>query len=156
MHLIAVSSIFVLALVNWSLAILIVGAVVDAVLIGALPVLRLVRGCLDAAREEARSAEALKAREAAVARLSGRHRSDLDAIERLVRRARESDRERGIEIRSMLDEGLTRLSDSYIRLALAHRACEEILSTTNPILVEETIRLLEKEYPASAGASALR
>ncbi len=149
-HLVALGSVFILALVNWSLAILIAGAFVDVVLIAALPLLRLVRESLDASREEARCAEALKAREALVARLCARHRSDLAAIDRLVGRTRESDRERGIEIRSMLDDGLTRLSDSYIRLALAHRACEEVIATTNPIAVEETIRVLEKEYPQAS------
>jgi hypothetical protein len=144
-NLIALTGAMLLALVNWSGWVLLVGFALEVVFLAALPWFRPFRRRVDAAFEAAERAALAKAREALIARMGEIHRQQLAKIDTLIDRTREALRGRGVSDAPALDDcvGLSRLTARYIRLAIAHRACEESLSTTNYDAVRGTIRALE-------------
>jgi hypothetical protein len=143
-----------LSLILWSAPVLFVGLGLEAALLVAAPFTRLFRRRIDVCIDEAELAEALKAREALIREMSEAHRQELARIEGLLDKTTANAARQGAVIPLAVTEPLggARLLTSYIRLAIAHRACEESLAMTNRHVLEGTIRSLE----AAVGTGAER
>jgi hypothetical protein len=134
-----------LSLILWSAPVLFIGLGIEAALLCAAPYTRFFRRRIDACIDESERAEAQKAREALIREMSEAHRQELARIEGLLDKTTANAARQGVVIPITLAEplGSARLLTSYIRLAIAHRACEESLAMTNRHVLEGTIRSLE-------------
>lgn len=143
-----------LSLILWSAPVLFIGLGVEAALLCAAPYARFIRRHIDLSIDEAERAEAQKAREALIREMSEAHRQELARIEGLLDKTNANAARQGAVIPLAVAEppGGARLLTSYIRLAIAHRACEESLAMTNRHVLEGTIRSLE----AAVGTGAER
>lgn len=142
-NMVAVAIALLLGLVNLSGTMLLVGLIAELLFLTAVPRLGFVRGWLDAGLDDEERARARRVREALIAGMGELHRRELARIEGLVDRIREIATERPNGFSNGGHGGLDRLSSSYIRLAVAHRACEQALATTSPGALRDTIRSLE-------------
>jgi hypothetical protein len=140
-----------LSLILWNAPVLFIGLGVEGVLLCAVPRSPLFRRRVDEAMDEADRAATQKAREALVLQMGEGHRQELARIEILVGKTFANVERRAGVIPMSFDErlGLGRLTASYIRLAIAHKACEESLAMTNHHALEGTIRSLEAAEHAS-------
>jgi hypothetical protein len=143
-----------LSLILWSAPVLFLGLGLEAALLCAAPVAPFFRRRIDLCIDEAERAEAQKAREALIREMSEGHRQELARIEGLLDKTSANAARQGAMIPLAVTEplGNARLLTSYIRLAIAHRACEESLAMTNRHVLEGTIRSLE----AAVGTGAER
>lgn len=134
-----------LSLILWSAPVLFAGLAVEGGFLCLVPRMRFFRGRIDEVLDEADRAAAAKAREALVLQMGEAHRQELAKIEALVGKTFANvERRGGVSAGGLSDPfGLAQLSTSYIRLAIAHRACEESLAMTNRHVLEGTIRSLE-------------
>lgn len=134
-----------LSLILWNAPVLFVGLGMEGAFLCLVPRLGFFRSRIDEALDEADRAMAVKAREALVMQMGEAHRQELARIEALVAKTFANVERRGGVPSLGLGEhlGLADLSSSYIRLAIAHKACEESLAMTNRHVLEGTIRSLE-------------
>jgi hypothetical protein len=139
-----------LSLILWNGPVLVAGLGVEGAFLCLAPRLRFFRSRIDEALDEVDRALAARAREMLIAQMAEVHRQELLRIESLVSKTFSNVERRGL-CPPVLDErlGLTQLSTSYIRLAIAHRACEESLALTNRHLLDGTIRSLEAAEASS-------
>lgn len=141
-NLIALAAVLMLGLVNPSGQIVLFGIGAELIYLFIAPRSRWIRRCLDEGYVEAAEAARLRAREALIAKMSDPHRDELKRLDGLIRRMREGAAER--EDLAPIDHvDLGGLLASYIRLALAHRACEEALALTEQRSLRASIRALE-------------
>ncbi|APR74940.1 Hypothetical protein A7982_00286 [Minicystis rosea] len=140
-----------LSLILWSAPVLFAGLGVEGVFLCLVPRLRFFRVRIDEMLDEADRAAAAKAREALVLQMGEAHRQELAKIEALVGKTFANvERRGGVSAMGFGDPfGLAQLATSYIRLAIAHKACEESLAMTNRHVLEGTIRSLEAAEIAS-------
>lgn len=133
-----------LSLILWNGPVLVAGLGVEGAFLCLAPRLRFFRSRIDESLDEVDRALDARVREALVAQMAEVHRQELLRIESLVSKTFSNVERRGL-CSPALDErlGLTQLSTNYIRLAIAHRACEESLALTNRHLLDGTIRSLE-------------
>ena len=132
------------SLILWSVAALVAGAALEVLILAIVPRVRFFRRRIDLALDELARAVLVKEREALIREMGEGHRLELCKIEGLVSRAGDNVRKRDGDRRALAQAlSLGRLQTSYIRLAIAHRACEEALSLTSPKALEGTIQLLE-------------
>src|SRR5262249_42134338 len=77
------------------------------------------------------------------------HRQELSKIEVLIGKTfTNAQRRHGLALLAAADPlGMGRLTGSYIRLAIAHRACEESLAMTNRPVLAGTLRSLDPPPP---------
>ena len=134
-----------LSLILWSGPVLLAGIGVEAAFLVVVPRCAFFRRSVDACLDEAERAAAQKAKEALILQMGEGHRQELCKIEVLLgKTAANAQRRPGVTLLAAADPlGMARLTQSYIRLAIAHRACEESLAMTNRHLIEGTIRTLE-------------
>lgn len=101
------------------------------------------RRCLDEGFEEAAQAAAQRARALLINRMADGHRDELTRLDGLIKKIHDSEAARVEPIAVAEDLDLQRLAGSYIRLALAHKACEDalVLGEQKPLRV--VIRSLE-------------
>jgi hypothetical protein len=158
-----------LSLILWSGPVLLCGIGVEAAFLVVVPRCAFFRRSVDACLDEAERAAAQKAREVLILQMSEGHRQELCKLEALIGKTFANVQRRalglgagpsvtGATIFAAADPlGMSRLTHSYIRLAIAHRACEESLATTNRHVIEGTIRSLEAAESAldAAGTEVL-
>jgi hypothetical protein len=134
-----------LSLILWSTPVLIAGMGVEMAFLAVVPRCAFFRRRIDEYLDEVDRANAQKAREALILQMSEAHRQELCKIESLIGKSLANARRHNAASPFVVCEplGLGRLTGSYIRLAIAHRACEESLAMTNRHLLEGTIRSLE-------------
>jgi hypothetical protein len=138
-----------LSLILWSGPVLLAGLGVEAAFLAVVPRCAFFRRGIDACLDEAERAAALKAREALVLQMGEIHRQELGKIEVLIgKTVTNAQRHHGGALFGD-HGGMARLTSSYIRLAIAHRACEESLALTNRHVLEGTIRSLEAAETAA-------
>jgi hypothetical protein len=140
-----------LSLILWSAPVLVAGLGVEGAFLALVPRLRYFRDRIDEVLDEADRAAAARAREALVLQMGEPHRQELMRIEALVGKTFANvERRGGVAAFGLSDGfGLGQLAHSYIRLAIAHRACEESLAMTNRHVLEGTIHSLEAAEVAS-------
>src|SRR4051812_25371453 len=128
-NLIALAAVLMLGLVNPSVQIVLFGLSAEIFFLYIAPRSRRLRRVLDEGFVEAAEAARARAREALIAKMSEGHRDELKRLDGLIKKIQEDQGER--EQPSPLDHvDLRGLTASYIRLALAHKACEEALALT--------------------------
>ncbi|MFT3766221.1 MAG: hypothetical protein QM820_12015 [Minicystis sp.] len=134
-----------LSLILWSAPVLVAGLGVEGAFLCLVPRMRFFRVRIDEMLDEADRAAAAKAREALILQMGEAHRQELAKIEALVGKTFSNvERRGGVTSFGLGDQfGLAQLATSYIRLAIAHKACEESLAMTNRHVLEGTIRSLE-------------
>jgi hypothetical protein len=144
-----------LSLILWNAPVLFIGLAAEGALLCVVPRCALFRRRVDETLDEAERAVAQKAREALILQMGEGHRQELARIEILVGKTFANVERRAGVIPMWSDEqlGLGRLTASYIRLAIAHKACEESLAMTNHHALEGTIRSLEAAEHASPDRS---
>jgi hypothetical protein len=144
-----------LSLILWSGPVLFAGLGVEAAFLAVVPRCAFFRRSVDACLDEAERAVAQKAHEALVLQMGEAHRQELSKIEVLIGKIfTNAQRRHGVSLFATTDPlGMGRLTGSYIRLAIAHRACEESLAMTNRHVLEGTIRSLEAAESASPDRS---
>lgn len=137
-----------LGLISWSVTVLVAAAVLEMVFLAVLPLQRGFRMRVDARIDELGRALAAEARKDLVAQMSLRHQKELASIELLVDKTRENVRRQGGAVPLVLDDsqGSSRLTTRYIRLAIAHKACEDALGTTSKEALQEAIRTLQAAH----------
>jgi hypothetical protein len=141
-----------LSLILWNAPVLFAGLGVEGLFLAVVPRTTYFRRRIDEILDEADRAVAAKAREALVLKMGEAHRQELARIEALVAKTFSNEGRHGAAFALGERRGLAELSASYIRLAVAHKACEESLAMTNRHVLEGTIRTLE----AAEGASGER
>jgi hypothetical protein len=134
-----------LSLILWSGPVLLAGLGVEAAFLVVVPRCGFFRRSIDVCLDEAERAAAQKAREALILQMGEGHRQELCKIEALIGKTFTNvQRRHGVALLGACDPlGVGRLTQSFIRLAIAHRACEESLAMTNRHILEGTIRALE-------------
>jgi hypothetical protein len=134
-----------LSLILWSAPVLFTGLGIEAAFLALVPRLPFFRSRIDEMLDELDRAIAAKAREALILQMGEVHRQELAKIEALVAKTFANVERRGGVASFGLEDsyGLAGLATSYIRLAIAHKACEESLAMTNRHVLEGTIRSLE-------------
>ena len=144
-----------LSLILWSAPVLLAGLGVEAAFLAVVPRCAFFRRGVDACLDEAERAAVQKAREALILQMGEAHRQELCKIEALIGKAfANAQRRHGVVLLGAGDPlGVGRLTGSYIRLAIAHRACEESLALTNRHVLEGTIRALESAETAAPTTS---
>jgi hypothetical protein len=141
-----------LSLILWSMPVLVAGLGVEGAFLCLVPRMRFFRTRIDEVLDEADRAAASKAREALVLQMGETHRQELAKIEAIAGKTFAGIDALGLNPPTAPDPfGLTELTNSYIRLAIAHRACEESLAMTNRHVLEGTIRSLEAAEIAAPG-----
>jgi hypothetical protein len=140
-----------LSLILWSGPVLLAGLSVEAAFLVVVPRCAFFRRGVDACLDEAERAAAQKAREALILQMGELHRQELCKIEALIGKTfANAQRCHGVVLLGAGDPlGVGRLTGSFIRLAIAHRACEESLALTNRHVLEGTIRSLEAAETAA-------
>lgn len=143
-----------LSLILWNTPVLLVGLGVEGAFLIVVPRSRFFRRRIDDVLDEADRATAAKAREGLILQMGDIHRQELARIEALVgKTAANVERQAGAAAFAAPEQAsLSRLTASYIRLAIAHKACEESLAMTNRHVLEGSIRSLE----AAEGSSSER
>lgn len=151
-NLLMLIGIMFLSLILWNAPVLFVGLGMEGAFLCLVPRLGFFRSRIDEALDEADRALIAKAREALVMQMGEPHRQELARIEALVTKTFANVERRGAVPSVGLGEhlGLTDLTSSYIRLAMAHKACEESLAMTNRHVLEGTIRSLESAEVAAS------
>ncbi len=145
-----------LSLILWSAPVLLAGLGVEAAFLVVVPRCVFFRRAVDACLDEAEHAALQKAREALILQMGEAHRQELVKIEALISKTfANAERRHGVALwgRASDPRGMGRLTSGYIRLAIAHRACEESLAMTNRHVLEGTIRSLEAAEAAQSPAA---
>jgi signal transduction histidine kinase len=150
-NLLMLFGVLLLSFIGWSLPVLLVGIALEAGLLSLSPWVRFLRRRIDVQLDETDRAEAARAHDALVQQMDGRHQQELARLERLIDRTREnlSRRLGGAQLSLSSDADLTRLTASYIRLAIAYRAGQESLAMTSYQDLTDTIQTLETVRRAS-------
>jgi Asp-tRNA(Asn)/Glu-tRNA(Gln) amidotransferase C subunit len=150
-NLLLIFGVLLLSFIGWSLPLLLAGLGLEIGLLAIAPWGRFLRRRVDAQLDEADRAAAAKARDALVQQMDVRHQQELGRLERLIDRTRENLDRRTCGALSARGHGLDpgRLTASYIRLAIAHRAGQESLAMTSYHELTDTIRALEAVRVAS-------
>jgi hypothetical protein len=144
-----------LSLILWSGPVLLAGLGVEAAFLVVVPRCAFFRRGVDECLDEAERAAEQKAREALILQMGETHRQELVKIEALISKTfANAQRRHGVLLLGAGDpRGMGRLTGSYIRLAIAHRACEESLAMTNRHILDGTIRSLEAAESAQPDRS---
>jgi len=145
-----------LSLILWSGPVLLAGLGVEAAFLVVVPRCTFFRRAVDACLDEADRNLAQKAREALILQMGEAHRQELAKIEALIAKTfANAERRHGTALWGRAGDpcGMSRLTNGYIRLAIAHRACEESLAMTNRHVLEGTIRALEAAEATQPTAS---
>lgn len=144
--------VLLLSFIGWSLPVLLLGLGVEIGLLALAPWGGFVRRRIDVQLDEGDRAIVAKAREALVQQMDIRHQQELMRLERLIEKTRENVRRRCGALPHALGDGLSlgRLTSSYIRLAIAHKAGQESLASTSHQELTETIRALQAIERASS------
>lgn len=144
-NLLMVFGVLLLGFIGWSVAILLAGLAVEIGVLAIAPWGGFLRRRIDAQLDESDQAAAMKAREAVVLKMDVRHQQELMRLERLIEKTRDNVQRRCGAVPLALSDGLGlgRLTSSYIRLAIAHKAGQESLASTSHQELTETIRTLQ-------------
>jgi hypothetical protein len=142
-NLIALASLLMLGLIHPSAAIVLFGLGAELVFFCLAPRSEWLRRCLDEGFEDAAQACARRARQALIAKMADGHRDELVRIEGLIQKIHEIEAGRTEPVPFAEELDLSRVPASYIRLALAHKACEDALSLVEQKPTRIVIRSLE-------------
>jgi hypothetical protein len=134
-----------LSLILWNVPVLLIGLGMEGAFLALVPRSRHFQLRIDEMLDDAERALAAKAREALVLQMGDAHRQELARLEALVgKTAANVERQGGAaSFAAPEPDRMGRLTSSYIRLAIAYKACEESLAMTNRHLIEGSIRSLE-------------
>ncbi len=126
-------------LITGHLLVLPIALIVELIALAVVPRTRVFRRHVDEGLRELERLAAQKAREVLLLQMSDAHRHELERLEFLVEGIRENTRRHGASVRLVLDErlGLSRLTASYIQLAIAYR------EKTGSLALIDRQRLLE-------------
>jgi hypothetical protein len=132
-------------LISGSLLIVALSLLAELAMLGFVPRTSAFRRHVDELIENAERAEAAKARAALLLQMDEMHREELERLEALVDRIRENVRKSGASTDVFVDDclGLSRLTKSFVCLAIAHRASKEALASTNRQALQDRIHSLE-------------
>ncbi len=111
-------------------SVLVLGVAVELLTLAVIPQCQFFRRYVDQSVEKAKRAELARARRQLLPQLEEIHRQELERIDILVEKMEE-------------DERLLRLTNGYVRLALAYRASKESLSAIDRHSLQNEISLLE-------------
>jgi hypothetical protein len=142
-NLIALAGILMLGLIHPAASILLFGLGAELLVFYLAPKSRRFRRYLDEGFEAAQQAEAQRAREALIARMTESHRDELTRIEGLIKKIHDIDAGRTEPVALAEDLDLVRITGSYMRLALLYKACEDALSASEYKPLRLLIRSLE-------------
>jgi hypothetical protein len=143
-NLIVLAGVLMLGLIHPSLEIALLGLGVQGFFFYLAPKSPWFRRCLDEGFEEAARSAAQRARELLIAKMADGHRDELARIDSLIRRIQESEGARADPVSFAEDLELLRgFTASYIRLALAHKACEDALAACEHRPARVSLRSLE-------------
>jgi hypothetical protein len=142
-NLIGLAGVLMLGLIHPGAGILLLGLGAELLVFCLASKSQWFRRCLDEGFEEAAQAVAQRARAILISKMADGHRDELARIDGLIKKIHESEAARAEPVALGEDLDLHRLTGSYIRLALAHKACEEalVLGEQKPLRV--LIRSLE-------------
>jgi hypothetical protein len=151
-NLLMLFGVLLLSFIGWSLPVLLVGLGLEVAALALAPLAGFFRRRIDAQLDEADRAAALKAREALIQQMDVRHQQELMRIERLIDKTHDNVRRHAGVVPLDLGDGLGlgRLTSSYIRLAIAHKAGQESLASTSHQELTDTIRALQSVQLASS------
>jgi hypothetical protein len=149
-NLIALAAVLMLGLINPSGQIVLLGLGAELLFLVVAPRSQWLRRCLDEGYVEAVEAARTRAREALIAKMSESHRDELARLDDLVKTLSEGERERergsGAAPGNVDWKGLTA---SYIRLSLAHKACEDALALSEQRSLRASFRALSAAAPGA-------
>lgn len=132
-------------LISGSVTVLLFAVVMEALMLGLMPRVGFFREHVDALIDQQERADAARSRAMLLSRMDEVHREELDRLETLIDRVRANVRRAGASAEAIVDEclGLSRLTKSYVCLAIAHRTSKDALSSTNRQALEDRIHSLE-------------
>jgi hypothetical protein len=143
-NVIMLAGILMLSLVHPSLEIVLLGLGAEGLFFCLAPRSPWFRRCLDEGLEEAARSAAQRARELLIAKLADGHRDEIARLDNLIKRIQESEAARAEPVSFAEELDLLRsFTASYLRLALAHKACEDALSACEQKPSRVSIRSLE-------------
>lgn len=142
-NLIALAGVLMLGLIHPSIEILLFGLGAEALFFFFAVRFQGFRRCLEEGFEEAARSAAQRDRELLIAKMSDGHRDELTRIDSLVKKIQEIELVRAEPVGFGEDLDLQSLTASYIRLALAHKACDDALSACEQKPLRGSIRALE-------------
>jgi len=147
-NLIALAAVLMLGLINPSGQIVLLGLGAELIFLGVAPRNQWLRRCLDEGYVEAVEAARTRAREALIAKLSEAHRDELARLDDLIKKISEGEGGRGCGA-APCNVDWRGLTASYIRLSLAHKACEEALALSEQRSLRGSLRALAAAAPAA-------
>jgi hypothetical protein len=138
-------SVMFLSLILWSGLVLVLGLGLEVAVLAVVQRCASLRRGVDERLDEAERAQRQRAREALTLQMGQAHRQELAKIETLLDKTflNAQHRDGGARRAAAEPPSTSRLIDSYIRLATAHRACEGSLATIDHQELAGTIRSLE-------------
>ena len=111
-----------------------------------VPRIRPFQECIDAKLDRADRIAAAEARAALLLKVSAEHRKELERLERLIDRVRDSVEDHAGGAQFAVDDCLN-LVASFVRLAIAHNSAKECLATTDRLALEHEVRGIETALP---------
>ncbi|MBI2898040.1 MAG: hypothetical protein HYY06_31090 [Deltaproteobacteria bacterium] len=161
-HLLAVAGTTAFCMITGSVLLVLAGLGAELAYLRLVPMLRAFRRSIDAQLVQAEHATQARERESLLAQMDGALRSRFEKLEILVGRIHENSRRDRASVESALSDIVdpTRLTTTYVRLAIAHKGYCEYLATTSRTALQDQIRALEEAErgpaPAADRTRALR
>jgi hypothetical protein len=151
-HLVLLVTAVLFGLITWNLAAVVLAIGAEALFLGIVPRRRFFRRLVDAELERRERAAEAKARDQLVLQMAAEHRQELTKLDLLVQKTYENVRRQGSAVALALDGGLdlSRLTASYVRIAIAYKASHDLCTMMNRAALEDTIRALESAQSTSS------
>jgi hypothetical protein len=121
--------------------------VAEAFLLAVLPHLRSFRQHVDLKLERCERAAAAEQRAALLLQMGGEHRKELENLERLVDRIKDTAERHCTATAQLAVDDCLGLAATYVRLAIAHSTTRDCLATTDRVALDHEIRALEAAQP---------
>jgi hypothetical protein len=144
-HLVLLAAALLFSAITWSFMSILLTMSAEALFLGFVPSRRFFRRLVDADLERKERLLTAKAREELVLQMASEHRQELARLDVLVQKTYENVGRQQSAVALVVDGGLdlSRLTTSYIRIAVAYKTSYDLLAMTNRPALEETIRSLE-------------
>ena len=144
-HLVLLVAALLFSAITWNFVSVLLTLSAEAIFLGFVPRRRFFRRLVDADLARKERLAAAKAREELVLQIASEHRQELARLDLLVQKTYENVGRQQTAVALVLDGGLdlSRLTTSYIRVAIAYKTSYDLLAMTNRPALEDTIRSLE-------------
>lgn len=144
-HLVLLAAALLFSAITWSFMSMLLTMSAEALFLGFVPSRRFFRRLVDTDLERKERLLVAKGREELVLQMASEHRQELARLDMLVQKTYENVGRQQSAVALVVDGGLdlSRLTTSYIRIAIAYKTSYDLLAMTNRPALEETIRSLE-------------